>query len=55
MSDKPKVIARAGCYRVLADGTLEQRVPGVDPEWGDPVRMSQEHRDLAALPSSFRR
>lgn len=49
MSKDPKVIARAGNHRILSDGTAEQRVPGTDTEWGEPVRMYQYHQDLAAL------
>lgn len=53
MTDKPDVIAQAGSYRVLAGGTLEylyhadQR--SKEATWAEPVRMSQEHQDLAAL------
>lgn len=53
MSDEPNAIAQAGDYRVLADGKMEyfyhNDIGAHEATWGDPVRMSQEQQDLAAL------
>lgn len=52
-TDEVQLIAQAGDYRVLADGKMEyfyhNDIGAHEATWGEPVRMSQEQQDLAAL------